>query len=174
MSLRSRKMKSLGLHLMQPLYSEHRSQPLGHDSGISGLTVKTGRETGPLRLRYALEKNGSRLHHHIKMFQSDINFNEAMQKGHLTTSCLREQQGALLFCSHLQSSSHKPSCLLSLQKGGANTLQHSNKHLCWNIFSLFISNCFPQILGRFSFRETCVIRTDGRPRTSQNQLTNIR
>lgn len=87
---------------MQPLYSEHRSQPLGQDSGISGLTVKTGGETGPLRLRYAVEKNGSRLHHHKKMFQSDVNFNEAMQKGHLTASCLREQHaGALIFCSHL-------------------------------------------------------------------------
>lgn len=145
MSLRSRKMKSLGLHLMQPLYSEHRSQPLGHDSGISGLTVKTGRESGPLRLRYALEKNGSKLHHHIKMFQSDINFNEAMQKGHLTTSCLREQQGALIFCSHLPSSSHKPSCLLSLQEGGANT--------CSIPTNIFVGT-FPHCLFQTAFRRS--------------------
>lgn len=40
MSLRSRKIKSLGLHLTQPLYSEHRSQPLGQDGGPSVLTTK--------------------------------------------------------------------------------------------------------------------------------------
>lgn len=146
MSLRSRKMKSLGLHLMQPLYSEHRSQPLGQDSGISGLTVKTGRETGPLRLRYAVEKNDGKLYHHIKMFQSDVNFNEAMQKGHLTTSCLQEQhEGALIFCSHLQSSSHKPSCLLSLQEGGANT---------WTIPTNIFVGTFPHCLFQTACRKS--------------------
>lgn len=143
--MRSRKMKSLDLHLMQPLYAEHRSQPLGQDSGISGLTVKTGRETGPLRLRYALEQNSGRLHQHIKMFQSDINFNEAMQKGHLTTLCLQEQQGALIFCSHLKSSSHKPCCLLSLQEGGANT--------CSIPTNIFVGT-FPQCLFQTAFRRS--------------------
>lgn len=40
MSLRSRRMKSLGLHFIQPLYSEHRSQPFEQDGGPSVLTVE--------------------------------------------------------------------------------------------------------------------------------------
>ena len=47
------------------------------------------------------------------------------------------------------------------------------KHLCLNSYSLFTSNCLPEILNRFSFGETRVIEVDIRARASQNQATNI-
>lgn len=65
MSLRSRYMKSLGLHLMQPLYSEHRSQPLEQDGGPSVLTVEI---QGKQRIEQPgwCRKQNSMVYHHIK------------------------------------------------------------------------------------------------------------
>lgn len=47
------------------------------------------------------------------------------------------------------------------------------KHLCLNSYSLFTSNCLPEILNRFSFGETQVIGADIQAKASQNQATNI-
>lgn len=156
MSLRSRKMKSLGLHLMQPLYSEHRSQPLGQVCGVSGLAVQT--ETGMV-MTWWVGSDGTPRNKKTRASIQDIYFNKRIKERYATTLYPCEQhQGTLVLGWYLHTSSYKPSSTLTLQRWGLVLGAYSDRGpgqtASFGTFThCLLQKCLLQIVNRFSFRE---------------------